>query len=62
MDFQGGSPEQFRDFKKDEFEADWIKVAEGRFGQEYQVKIKLWREKYALKSFNATLCADNFYR
>ncbi|XP_072248569.1 ankyrin repeat and protein kinase domain-containing protein 1 [Leuresthes tenuis] len=58
MDFRGGAPEQFRDFKKDEFEADWIKVAECRFGQVYKVKIKLWREKYALK----TLCSDDFYR
>ncbi|XP_047246929.1 ankyrin repeat and protein kinase domain-containing protein 1 [Girardinichthys multiradiatus] len=53
---------QFRDFKRDDFEADWIKVAEGRFGQVYQVKVKLWREKCALKTFDPTLCSKNFYR
>ncbi|CAK6968132.1 uncharacterized protein LOC121898295 isoform X1 [Scomber scombrus] len=52
---------QFSNFKKDDFEADWIKVAECRFGQVYQVKLKLWREKCALKSFDTT-CANNFYR
>uniref|UniRef100_A0A671WI44 Ankyrin repeat and kinase domain containing 1 n=1 Tax=Sparus aurata TaxID=8175 RepID=A0A671WI44_SPAAU len=45
----------FRNFKKDDFEAEWIKVAECRFGQVYQVKLKVWREKCALKSFNTTL-------
>lgn len=62
MDCLDGSPGQFRNFKKDDFEADWIKVAECRFGQVYQVKIKLWRVKCALKSFDTTLCANNFYR
>ncbi|XP_042270425.1 ankyrin repeat and protein kinase domain-containing protein 1 [Thunnus maccoyii] len=62
MDCLDGSPGQFRNFKKDDFEADWIKVAECRFGQVYQVKLKLWREKCALKSFDTTLCANNFYR
>ncbi|XP_069003411.1 ankyrin repeat and protein kinase domain-containing protein 1 [Embiotoca jacksoni] len=62
MDCLDGSPRQFVNFKKDDFEADWIKVAEWRFGQVYQVKLKIWREKYALKSFDTTLCADNFYR
>lgn len=52
MDGFDGLPGQFRDFRKDEFEADWIKVAECRFGQVYQVKLKLWREKCALKSFD----------
>ncbi|XP_061576306.1 ankyrin repeat and protein kinase domain-containing protein 1 [Cololabis saira] len=62
MDCCGGSPGQFGDFKKDDFEADWIKLSETRSGQVYQVKLKLWREKYALKSFDAILCTDNFYR
>ncbi|XP_053177266.1 ankyrin repeat and protein kinase domain-containing protein 1 [Scomber japonicus] len=62
MDCLDGSPREFRNFKKDDFEADWIKVAECRFGQVYQVKLKLWREKCALKSFDTTLCANNFYR
>uniref|UniRef100_A0A3Q0QVL9 Ankyrin repeat and kinase domain containing 1 n=1 Tax=Amphilophus citrinellus TaxID=61819 RepID=A0A3Q0QVL9_AMPCI len=50
-----GAPGQFRNFQKDDFEADWIKVAECRFGQVYQVKLKLWREKFALKSFDTAL-------
>ncbi|KAM7399472.1 hypothetical protein PAMP_018743 [Pampus punctatissimus] len=62
MDSFDRSPEQLRNFKKDDFEADWIKVAECRFGQVYQVKLKLWREKCALKSFDTTLNANNFYR
>ncbi|KAM4742363.1 ankyrin repeat and protein kinase domain-containing protein 1 [Anableps anableps] len=62
MDYHDRSPGQFRDFKRDDFEADWIKVAEGRFGQVHQVKVKLWREKCALKTFDATLYANNFYR
>ncbi|XP_023275668.1 ankyrin repeat and protein kinase domain-containing protein 1 [Seriola lalandi dorsalis] len=61
MDCFAGSPGQFRNFRKDDFEANWIKVAECRFGQVYQVKLKLWREKCALKSFDS-LCANNFYR
>ncbi|XP_070685906.1 ankyrin repeat and protein kinase domain-containing protein 1 [Pempheris klunzingeri] len=62
MDCLDGSPGQLRNFKKDDFEADWIKVAECRFGQVYQVKLKLWRVKCALKSFDTTFCANNFYR
>ncbi|XP_029965094.1 ankyrin repeat and protein kinase domain-containing protein 1 [Salarias fasciatus] len=57
MNCLDGSPGQFADFRKDDFEADWIKVAECRFGQVYQVKLKLWREKCALKSFD-----NDFYR
>ncbi|XP_040901425.1 ankyrin repeat and protein kinase domain-containing protein 1 [Toxotes jaculatrix] len=62
MDCFDGSPGQFRNFKKDDFEANWIKVAECRLGQVYQVKLKLWREKCALKTFDTTLCANNVYR
>ncbi|XP_047449235.1 ankyrin repeat and protein kinase domain-containing protein 1 [Mugil cephalus] len=62
MDYLGGAPGKFRDFKKDEFEVDWIKVAECRWGQVYQVKIKLCQQKCALKSFDATLSGDDFYR
>ncbi|TNN27982.1 Ankyrin repeat and protein kinase domain-containing protein 1 [Liparis tanakae] len=32
MDSLDGFAGQFRNFKKDDFEADWIKVAECRFG------------------------------
>lgn len=62
MDCCDRSLGQFRDFKKDDFETDWIKVADGRFGQVYQVKVKLWREKCALKTFDAALCNNNFNR
>lgn len=62
MDCCDTSAGQFRDFKRDDFEAEWTKVAEGRFGHVYQVKVKLWREKCALKTFDATLSANNFYR
>uniref|UniRef100_A0A3B4VEK7 Ankyrin repeat and kinase domain containing 1 n=1 Tax=Seriola dumerili TaxID=41447 RepID=A0A3B4VEK7_SERDU len=48
----------FRNFRKDDFEANWIKVAECRFGQVYQVKLKLWREKCALKSFDSLRVMD----
>uniref|UniRef100_A0A8C7MLP4 Ankyrin repeat and kinase domain containing 1 n=1 Tax=Oncorhynchus kisutch TaxID=8019 RepID=A0A8C7MLP4_ONCKI len=40
---------KFRIFKKDDCEADWIKVTERSFGQVYRVKLKLWRENCALK-------------
>ncbi|XP_058490822.1 ankyrin repeat and protein kinase domain-containing protein 1 isoform X1 [Solea solea] len=62
MDCFDGSPGQFRDFRKGDFEANWIKVAESRFSQVYEVKLKLWREKCALKSFDTTLCEHNYYR
>ncbi|XP_012723545.2 ankyrin repeat and protein kinase domain-containing protein 1 [Fundulus heteroclitus] len=62
MDCHTSPPGEFRDFKRDDFEETWIKVAEGRFGQVYEVKVKLWREKCILKTFDATLCANNVYR
>ncbi|XP_028275358.1 ankyrin repeat and protein kinase domain-containing protein 1 [Parambassis ranga] len=62
MDCLDGSPGQLRNFQKDDFEADWIKVAECKFGQVYQVKLKLLREKCALKSFGKTLCDNQRYR
>ncbi|KAM9319082.1 ankyrin repeat and protein kinase domain-containing protein 1 isoform 2-T2 [Pholidichthys leucotaenia] len=62
MDGLDRTPKQFRNFKKNDFEADWIKVAECRFGQVYQVKVKVWREKCALKCYDTTLCGENFYR
>uniref|UniRef100_A0AAV2IYV2 Protein kinase domain-containing protein n=1 Tax=Knipowitschia caucasica TaxID=637954 RepID=A0AAV2IYV2_KNICA len=43
---------QLKDFKKDDFEADWIKVSECRFGQVYQAKLKMWREKCAVKTID----------
>ncbi|KAK2847215.1 hypothetical protein Q5P01_010214 [Channa striata] len=62
MDHLADYPGQFRNFNKDDFEADWIKVAECRFGQVYQVKFKLWRERCALKCFDTTFCSNSFYR
>ncbi|XP_055052390.2 ankyrin repeat and protein kinase domain-containing protein 1 [Misgurnus anguillicaudatus] len=48
-----GSLEKFTHFQKDEFENDWEKVAESKFGQVYKVKLKLWRETCALKTTTA---------
>lgn len=62
MDYSDGTPGQFRDFRKDDFEPDWIKLSDGRFGQVYQVKLKLCRDKCALKTFNAKLSPNNCYR
>lgn len=56
------SPGEFRDFKKGDFEVNWIKLAECTFGQLYQVKLKLWREKCVLKCFDTTLYGTNIYR
>ncbi|XP_051935148.1 ankyrin repeat and protein kinase domain-containing protein 1 [Hippocampus zosterae] len=55
MDSLDASRGQLRSFKKNDFETDWTKVAEGKFGQIYQVKIKLWREICALKVFDTTV-------
>uniref|UniRef100_A0A8C5DZT8 Ankyrin repeat and kinase domain containing 1 n=1 Tax=Gouania willdenowi TaxID=441366 RepID=A0A8C5DZT8_GOUWI len=60
MDNLSGSSGQFKNFRKDDFEADWIKVSECRFSQVYQVKLKLWREKCALKSFDTTFSKLKF--
>lgn len=62
MDRVGGSAGHFESFRKDDFEADWTKVAEGRFTQVYQVKLKIWREKCALKSYDSAICPSNIYR
>lgn len=62
MDCRGGYPGQFGDFKKDDFETDWNKVADWRLGQVYEVKLKVWRVKCALKTLDTSLCAKNFYR
>uniref|UniRef100_A0A669DWK0 Ankyrin repeat and kinase domain containing 1 n=1 Tax=Oreochromis niloticus TaxID=8128 RepID=A0A669DWK0_ORENI len=55
MDRLDRAPGQLRNFQKDDFEADWIKVAKCKSGEVYQVKVKLWREKCALKTFDTTL-------
>lgn len=46
--------ERFTCFKKEEFEVDWEKVSESKFSCVYQVKLKLWREKCAIKTFTTT--------
>lgn len=43
--------ERFTYFKKEEFEVDWEKISESKFGRVYKVKLKLWREKCAVKTF-----------
>lgn len=53
------SPGQSRTFSKDDFEADWVKVAECRFGQVYRVRPTLRPGVRALKVFD---CGDHFYR
>lgn len=62
MDCADGLRGQFRNFAKDEFEADWAKAAECRFGQVYQVKLKVGQHKRVLKCFHPTLCPKSSYR
>ncbi|XP_061682607.1 ankyrin repeat and protein kinase domain-containing protein 1-like isoform X2 [Syngnathoides biaculeatus] len=62
MDYPDVSPGQCRSFKKNDFETDWTKVAEGKFGQVYQVKIKLWRETCALKVLDTNVGNGSLYR
>ncbi|XP_024133227.1 ankyrin repeat and protein kinase domain-containing protein 1 [Oryzias melastigma] len=60
MDCLDQSPGQFTDFKKGDFEANWTKLAESKFGHVYQVKLKLLREKCTLKTFDTILNANNY--
>uniref|UniRef100_A0A3P9IUG6 Ankyrin repeat and kinase domain containing 1 n=1 Tax=Oryzias latipes TaxID=8090 RepID=A0A3P9IUG6_ORYLA len=60
MDCPDQSLGQFTDFKKGDFEANWNKLAESKFGHVYQVKLKLLREKYAMKTFDTILCTNNY--
>lgn len=62
MDFTDGFPGHFRNFAKDEFEADWTKMAECGFSQVYQVKLKASQEKCVLKCFDPTVCPKSSYR
>uniref|UniRef100_A0A3P9LJU6 Ankyrin repeat and kinase domain containing 1 n=1 Tax=Oryzias latipes TaxID=8090 RepID=A0A3P9LJU6_ORYLA len=59
MDCPDQSLGQFTDFKKGDFEANWNKLAESKFGHVYQVKLKLLREKYAMKTFDTILFPDS---
>ncbi|XP_030633961.1 ankyrin repeat and protein kinase domain-containing protein 1 [Chanos chanos] len=47
-----GGLESFKHFKKDDFEAEWDKIAERSSGRVYKVKLKLLREKCVLKTFS----------
>ncbi|XP_056906140.1 ankyrin repeat and protein kinase domain-containing protein 1 [Takifugu flavidus] len=62
MDFTDGFPGHFGNFAKDEFEADWTKMAECRFSQVYEVKLKAWQEKCVLKCFHPPVCSKSSYR
>ncbi|XP_061918031.1 ankyrin repeat and protein kinase domain-containing protein 1 [Entelurus aequoreus] len=62
MDYPEPSNGLLKYFKKDDFETDRIKVAEGTFGQIYQVKVKLWREKCALKVLDTSACPHMYKR
>ncbi|XP_070982197.1 receptor-interacting serine/threonine-protein kinase 4-like [Oncorhynchus clarkii lewisi] len=57
---KAGASRKFRIFKKDDCEADWIKVTERSIGQVYRVKLRLWRENCALKSFETILTGISF--
>lgn len=41
----------FTYFKKEDFEPDWEKVSDSSFSIVYKVKLKLWRERCAVKTF-----------
>ncbi|KAI4904547.1 hypothetical protein NFI96_029608 [Prochilodus magdalenae] len=49
-----GSLDGFTYFKKEEFDVDWDKVSDCKFGQVFKVKLKLWREKCAIKTFTSS--------
>ncbi|KAL0973024.1 hypothetical protein UPYG_G00197880 [Umbra pygmaea] len=59
MDSVVGALDKFRIFKKEDFEEDWIKLKDRSFGQVYRVKLKLWREKCALKTFSTSLTGNS---
>ncbi|XP_062872589.1 ankyrin repeat and protein kinase domain-containing protein 1 [Trichomycterus rosablanca] len=44
--------ERFTYFKKEDFELDWDKVSSSSFSHVYKVKLRLWRERCAVKSFH----------
>ncbi|XP_063063345.1 ankyrin repeat and protein kinase domain-containing protein 1 [Engraulis encrasicolus] len=52
----GEGLEKFRYFCRDDFEGDWAKVSERSSGRVYRVKLKLWRERCALKCLSSTSC------
>lgn len=46
--------EGFTSFEKEAFEVNWEKVCEGKLSQVYKVKLKLWPEKCAIKTFSTS--------
>uniref|UniRef100_A0A4W4G7V7 Protein kinase domain-containing protein n=1 Tax=Electrophorus electricus TaxID=8005 RepID=A0A4W4G7V7_ELEEL len=48
-----GNLERLNYFRKEEFEVDWVKVAERTFGCVYKVKLKLKQEKCAIKTLSS---------
>ncbi|XP_057695637.1 ankyrin repeat and protein kinase domain-containing protein 1 isoform X2 [Corythoichthys intestinalis] len=62
MDYSAASTGQLRVFKKNDFENDWTRVAEGKFSNVYQVKIKIWRETFALKVYDTTDGMNHLHR
>ncbi|XP_062329152.1 ankyrin repeat and protein kinase domain-containing protein 1 [Osmerus eperlanus] len=62
MDHLDGGFGRFKSLRKDDFEADWIKVSESSLGAVYRVKLKVLRETCALKCFDTTLSGNNVYR
>ncbi|XP_072548231.1 ankyrin repeat and protein kinase domain-containing protein 1 [Salminus brasiliensis] len=48
------SLEKYTHFKKEEFEVDWEKISDRSLCQVYKVKLKLWRENCAIKTFSST--------
>ncbi|XP_012687023.2 ankyrin repeat and protein kinase domain-containing protein 1 [Clupea harengus] len=55
MESSGGEGlEKFRLFRRDDFDSDWVKVAERSFGRVYRVKLKLLRERCALKCLSTS--------
>lgn len=53
---------RFRHFQLDDFEADWTKVAEGTLGRVYKVKLKVWRETFAMKQSSNSTYSNRIYR
>ncbi|KAK3531188.1 hypothetical protein QTP70_015148 [Hemibagrus guttatus] len=51
---ESGIGERFMCFKKEDFEVDWEKVSKGKFGHVYKVKLRLWRERCAIKAFSTS--------
>ncbi|XP_015193198.2 ankyrin repeat and protein kinase domain-containing protein 1 [Lepisosteus oculatus] len=56
------SSEETKYFSKDDFEADWVNIASRNFSQVFKVKVKVWRETFAIKCFPNTSSDTSLYR